>query len=1294
MSSQFDPEVVKKAMVSPRWSGLVRLDTTVDAIARWDPLLLRDGRVLVPVDVQALYVPPGDTTQFVRLPCGLTTPDGQPPENMPDPMAVGAPRAAGVYLHWAPPDSLLRGSLENVPDASRNRLSMPPLPDRWVVLRILAPNNSNTPVVTGWVLEADTAKAIPLVKWPAQSAATPAGGKTVTKDQLTGTVGGSVNWTGIYDASVNRFAFHDPLTDVAAAAPNGVVDDLAAYVVAGWWSDPKLDPLDVADTVASLSARLAELDWSLMSDAEGGDQINQNRSVASARRETVGLQTAARYGKVQQATAASVFSDARVLEAATPAKSFSPLASRFVDGAASVIATEPRWPRSTLLHGVVHGVPVKGPVVVDQRPDPASVDAALGHDGDDVAAALAAAGLGITAAADRRAMEKLLSAFTGQVLAEFGTADGVVDAEEHEHSAGFSSRPGGQGPLERLRKGAEAGPLSMGRAARSEASRLAAGPLSKLTTAIKFVGRSRADLYKATIFDQRAALAAFAGTPPVSDPKVEVREVRRPVPRYWVALDPVLAMRGVKRSLRYIADGRFSHDGKLPCRWPSQVPTTAPGILDGRDYIASLPNGSIPDEILLLARNAVVQDPYLVPWLAPAEAKRRQLDAATVSRRFAAEAAIRYGARAVYDGTTSAFQTATAAAAPQQASLIGRAQISDQLRRFSMFAGVDMSPVGVTAWSQPWAPLWLEWEVEIRARDRLDGWTLAQIDLDPAAALPTNPPQTFRGRSPLHTGTARTLAASIEQWLRAEEQRDKDNQGEVNNATAQALQQIADGIGYLDIMTGTLDGLGVQLLGLPVDPFGVMTRRDGDSLKPPAPVAAPQLLVAGDLRLSKARIVDAFGRTLDLPLAKLHVVARDEEPGDRPALMLRPRLQRPARWMFRLVDPALADVSPGAGIGGPAEATVDEIEPAKMINPVSGFLLPDHIDESLEVFDTAGQPLGQLMEEPFGGGVTWEIAPGRTGPADAGPGFDLGPQQRLLGLMASGMVAADAQARGGKPAGPDDESALSAFLRAIDTTLWTVDTFAQLGNEHIAGLVGRPVAVVRAMLWLDIQDDLDQVDLSDPNKRAQREAAYRDLADRAFPIRLGELTRSDDGLLGFFVDDDYAHYHVVDKVVRDAAFDVRRWRGQFNQIGLTTQIPSVKPITHPYIVAQDELLVRLGQVVRLTLLMSPAGRVHLTSGVLPRKYLQLVRDWIQPGLSVIAPSARIGPVLIDPDKVRLPKISSFGKDQNWTRRITPSTWKDDPILAATQTALLPDLPSEVQEGYIRIAPAQTPGVKP
>ena len=113
-----------------------------------------------------------------------------------------------------------------------------------------------------------------------------------------------------------------------------------------------------------------------------------------------------------------------------------------------------------------------------------------------------------------------------------------------------------------------------------------------------------------------------------------------------------------------------------------------------------------------------------------------------------------------------------------------------------------------------------------------------------------------------------------------------------------------------------------------------------------------------------------------------------------------------------------------------------------------------------------------------------------------------------------------------------------------------------------------------------------------------------------------------------------------------------------------------------------------GQILRLTLLMHPSGKVHLTSGILPRKSLQLARDWTSSGLSRIAPSARIGPVLIDPDKVRLPRIAAFGQDQTWTRRDTPFTWRDDPILAATQTALLPDNPARVEEGYVRITPVQ------
>ena len=98
----------------------------------------------------------------------------------------------------------------------------------------------------------------------------------------------------------------------------------------------------------------------------------------------------------------------------------------------------------------------------------------------------------------------------------------------------------------------------------------------------------------------------------------------------------------------------------------------------------------------------------------------------------------------------------------------------------------------------------------------------------------------------------------------------------------------------------------------------------------------------------------------------------------------------------------------------------------------------------------------------------------------------------------------------------------------------------------------------------------------------------------------------DDGLLGFFVDDDYRTFHIVDKVSAYAASDSGRGMGQLGTLRRRRPRPPPSvPITHPYVLADDELRVHPGQVVTLTLLMHPAGRVHLTSGVLPRKALQL-----------------------------------------------------------------------------------------
>jgi len=1281
--SHFDPEILGDLVFEPRWSAAAKLVLDAQTIATWDEDLVRDVRLLVPIDVQALVVGPGAEEPMVRLLSAVSAVDGQPPE-FPDPFAGGQKRGAGVHLHWAMPDALLRGELTD--NTGTNRLALPPLPDRWVVLRLLTPAGAPQAVVRGWVLEADRAVKVDLGAWPQAAGQAHPTGAPIAPEALTGTAGGAATWAATYDSVEDRFALYDPLDDLAALAPEGVEGDSATYVVAGWWSDPARDPLDAALDKGSLDAILASLGWSAVTPWVRAPADQRARDEVTRLRSSVGL----------AARGPFLFAEAQPPPAPGIVKaSVSPLtnlvATELVGGAAAAFTVRPWWPHAALLHGSVYGVPLglpAGATVVDNRPAPDGVQVALGVHDDDVVGALVSGGFGTATPEARRDTERLLGAFTGQRLRELGAANGAAAVEEHEHEIGFGSLPGGVRGEDRFAAGTSAAPRTIGRGARQEARKRAPFAATREDETIGVVDDARSAALSRLFLERRQMIAAQdvdavvshdrgKSEPPIS---TDARVVARPAPRFQFPVDPIVAVQGGNRSLRHGGDGRASRDGLLWCRWPHQVLQGMEGLLRRADVLASLGNGAIPPEVLLLAQEAVMHSPYNRPWLAALAAQRSGQPRASVRNRLDAEVALRFGKDAIYDGYTSAFGA-------RDLSVPDRIDVSDEVLRHSMYTGAEPSPVGVTMWSQPWVPLWLEWEAETELSPTLAGWTLDAVDLEPGDEAGTGATATVRrGRTLLTTGAARTLASAVRDFLAAEDALETatGGAGEVPEDVERALADLASAVERLDLLTATLDGLRHQLLGhdpsVSID--GQTRTRDADgALVPPAPTGPPLPLCAGTIRLTRARLLDAFGRTLELPAAATAAVPVRNAVDDRPgALRLRPRLPRPARWMFRLVD--------AADVPEPAEASVDQVDPAATVNPIAGFLLPDHLDESLEVFDAAGRPVGELFHEPIGGRVVWEIAPGRDGPPDAGPGFGLAGGQVPLGWLSTGLLAADVKARApgasGASAEPPAESALSAALRVIDTTLWTVDTFADLGSEHIAGLVGRPVAVVRARLWLDLQPETG-LDLSDPDRAAERLAAERALAAEPIEVRLGEITRTDDGLLGFFVGNDFERLHVVDQVVAALA-------KPSGPTGHRTDEPA--PVTHPYIAAEDTLRVHYGQTLMLTLLMHPAGRVHLTSGILPRKALALARDWVAPGLAKVSPSLRVGPVLVDTDQVRLPKPSVFGTKQVFTRRATPAEWREDPILAATQTALLPDHPAHVQDGYIRVAPESPPTATP
>ena len=1271
---RIDPQLIQTALTTPRWNILARTGLDVATIGTWDKTLVRRKRICVPVDVQAFVVTPtgGEATVGVR---------GDDTDAAP--FTVGSVRPAGVHIHWALPDALLRGE-PGTRDAKgqSESLVLQPLPDRWVVLRLLRPRGVQRSLVRGWVIDSKTKTLAPLETYAGTFPAAAAGD---TLDRLDAGFGGSLVWTASYTAAAGRFTFHDPLSDVpptAAIAPNGLHDDSAAYVVAGWWNDLPSDPLGSLAGLRALALRHDKLGWMLDDDAlppvTPADRARRDASNA-----TLGLETPKDTTTVEYSPTVGPSISRKVYGVASGISSP-------VRTAEQVIFATPEPTFATLLHGSVFGVPMTGlPAGVDDRPAVRDVTIALGQDVDDVVSAFGAGVLG-TGAANRDAAEKLTAAFTSDLLDRIATSDGVSDLAEHEHSDGFDSRvgdaiPGAKSDRFAVTDGAVANPFSIGRKGRgADAS---AGVTKEIRTvllwadSVEMVGRSASKVKGKVRDGSRASDAATtAKVPPV-------REVIRPAPREFFPQAPMVALRGVKPNLRHHGDGRFEDRNVLRCRYADECVPEYSGVVRGADVLPTLGSGAIPEETLNVARESVLLDPYGVNWLAINSSKGFPAEYVKgVSTRLIGEMVRLYGTDGTYDGSSHIVNARLGAPMDRwlsntTADLRADREIAAQFAGHSIAKYTPPSPVAITTWRQPWVPLWVEWRVQLEGSASLDGWKLDGLDFERDGAPPASTvSRSILGRTPLNTGVAEALHNGIRRWLEAEDQRDSAGTGVLDANSQTALARLGNFLAPLDMASASLDGIREQLLGINyIGQMPLDTPAAGVKRKPIAS-ALPQPFFGGSMRLDGMRVVDAFGRTLDLDVSQVSTTLALEIAAEPSSITVRPRAQHAARWIVRFVgapDPTAPDPSLRP------DANVDQVTPAVMSNPVAGFLLPDHIDESLEVFATDGSPIGELAHDSITGAVTWEPAPGRAVLPDAGPFVGLSASQSPIAEVAAGVLLADVAARGMTT--PPASSSLSSMLRAIDTTLWTVDTYATIGSPTVAGLVGRPVAVVRATIKLDIPDDIDDVTITHVGGADARRAVFAAMSELRVPFRLGALERSDDSLLGFYIGDDFTHLHLVDKVVASLAPASGRLQGALGQLGAAVSLTPV-PIEHPYIVAEDELWVRVGQEVALTLLMLPAGKLHVTSGLLPRKALSLAEDWVGPGLKVMSPSVRVGPLLVDPSEIRLPLIRAMGPRQRFTRRTGPLTWRDDPIKAASMTAYLPRMPHEAQEGWIRVAP--------
>jgi hypothetical protein len=248
--------------------------------------------------------------------------------------------------------------------------------------------------------------------------------------------------------------------------------------------------------------------------------------------------------------------------------------------------------------------------------------------------------------------------------------------------------------------------------------------------------------------------------------------------------------------------------------------------------------------------------------------------------------------------------------------------------------------------------------------------------------------------------------------------------------------------------------------------------------------------------------------------------------------------------------------------------------------------------------------------------------------------------------------------------------------------LWSVDPYGHSGDEHLALLVGHPVVIARARLTLELKEPI-QPEIANLN---------------TIPVRLGALAHWQDGLFGYFINDDYTRLYCSDAAAAGLARQIGPGQGF---LGPINSVPDelakfaantgVTPVTHPYVDTSGQFLMRPNQTVDLTLLLEPHTMVHATTGLLPRKDIGLRRDWTTDALAKLSPTFRFGPVLVDPQKIRMPIPVDLDGTWSWDYRADANTWAEAPVTNATQDAILSPDPPSGTEGWLRLTPPQPKG---
>jgi len=446
----------------------------------------------------------------------------------------------------------------------------------------------------------------------------------------------------------------------------------------------------------------------------------------------------------------------------------------------------------------------------------------------------------------------------------------------------------------------------------------------------------------------------------------------------------------------------------------------------------------------------------------------------------------------------------------------------------------------------------------------------------------------------------------------------------------------------------------------------------------------------GILKILQLRLIDTFGQVQTLNFKDEQVITTDTmtTPGSPHLVVLPPRLIQPARLNFRWLsaDQALISGFTFANTNGhsaPVSSTnstsswaTDEAEmndhPAT--TPICGWLLPNNLDNSLMIYEAQGQALGSITQD-----CQWFPAPGRsTIMVEEIAKVNVHLHQLIIHIINQGT------------------DFLDKFLTGVENVLDDINPENSAQHEAIALLIGRPIAIVRARLDLEVQG-LPAFDQGWNTFRQEVECEFKGNADKMnsclcciknpqtgvetilretenftkvkFPIRVGEHQQLNDGLVGFWQEQDGVYQNEV-FYLNDSMEDAH-----------------VSPADHPniYYYADAPHLVQSidSDPIVLTMLVDPRGSVHATSGVLPTKSIRIPPDQFVEALRKIEVTFLSAPILTSRGSINLSLPTEPGYGWSWVEK-NNGVWHTEREIETVNPQATFSAQQEIREGWIRL----------